>query len=723
MITRYALDQVLVAMLLCTPFAAPSAARAGRHAVFYVAPAGADSNSGAFSAPFATLERARDAVRAERKRAPGTACTVYLRGGLYPLHATVAFNERDSGQAGAPVLFKAWAGEEVRLSGGVRIASGRVGPVSDSTVANRLITRVRDKILQIDIAGVPADMSRLQPHGFGRPYSMPPPELFGRERAYVLARWPNRGYTGYDRVVAEGSRPCDGDTSGRGGVIVYQAGRIDRWQHAEEPWISGFFHYGFADDAVAVGKVDSGKKELTTAQPTFYGFAAGEKFNGFYGFNMLEEIDLPGEYYLDRRRQRIYFYPFDHEDFSDLSLSLCEAPLLAIENAACLRFEGITFECTRGMGACIEGGHDIQFISCTFRNIGTIALCFGQGVGPDGRPASRMLGHFKEYLYSHQTWDRHCGSSHLVENCEIYNIGAGGIILGGGDRITLTPGHNRVSNCAIHDFNRHEKSYRGAINLDGVGNIIDHNEIYNCPGVAIHLNGNDHRIEYNILHDAVTDGHDMGALYYGRNPGERGTIVRYNYFHHIGPREGLIMSIYHDDGACGMQVYGNLFYKPGTVAVMIGGGSDIVYRNNIFVDVPLAFHIDNRVQNWAGAEFAGPDGLYRRRLEEVGYDRSPYAEAYPELCHYWEAPFGLPRRNLIEDNLFCSVGQFHNGAPEWVQTGRNYFTDGDPGFAQMARMDFRLRSDASVYALLPDFKMLPLAEMGRQRPARSAAVK
>jgi hypothetical protein len=44
------------------------------------------------------------------------------------------------------------------------------------------------------------------------------------------------------------------------------------------------------------------------------------------------------------------------------------------------------------------------------------------------------------------------------------------------------------------------------------------------------LTENDHLIEYNIIHDAVTDGHDMGAIYYGRNPSEQGNIVRYNYF-------------------------------------------------------------------------------------------------------------------------------------------------------------------------------------------------
>ena len=106
-------------------------------------------------------------------------------------------------------------------------------------------------------------------------------------------------------------------------------------------------------------------------------------------------------------------------------------------------------------------------------------------------------------------------------------------------------------------------------------------------------------MEYNKIHHAVTDGDDMGAIYYGRDPSERGNKVRNNFFHDIGNDHGLIVSVYRDDGACGMEVTGNIFFKAGRHDVLIGGGSDNVYRNNIFIGSATVFHLDNRLMGWA----------------------------------------------------------------------------------------------------------------------------
>jgi hypothetical protein len=681
---------------------------------YYISLTGSDKNNGSINSPFASIAKARDVIREDKLKSPQTSFTVYLREGIYHISQTIEFDKRDFYKDDSPVIFRSYKNEPVRISGGIKIESNRIGKVTDTTISNRFIARVKDNILQINYAGLNIDEGKILPHGFGRPYTKTQMELFGRQNAYFLGRWPNKGYTPIKSVIDKGSRLCDGDSSNRGGAFEYDATRVGRWKNSEEPWIAGFFCYGFADDAVAVKSIDLETKRITTATATFYGFSSGESFNAFYGFNILEDIDVPGEYFVDKKNKRIYFFPYDNEDYSDLSLSLFEEPLIVFDNTSNVYFENIIFECTRGMGAYIEGGSDIHFSSCTFRNIGTVAICLGQGVDERGTPASRKLGDFKGYLYSNQTWNRNCGKDHLIENCEIYNTGAGGVILGGGDRLTLTRGNNRITNCSIHDFNRYEKTYRGGINVDGVGNVIDHNEIFDCPGVAIHLNGNDHLIEYNIIHDAVTDGHDMGAIYYGRNPSEQGNVVRYNYFHHNGNKDGVIMSMYHDDGACGMSVYGNVFYKPGNVAVMIGGGNDIVYRNNIFIDVPLSFHIDNRLQNWGGEEFISQNGVYRKRLKEVGIDKLPYSDAYPNLANYWNDNLGFPKRNLIENNIFYNVGQIQNGSLEWLQLGKNIITKIDPGFESYSKMNFKLRKDSEMFAALPDFENIPFEKMGRE---------
>ncbi len=680
---------------------------------FYVSLTGSDKNDGSKNSPFASIEKVRDAAREYKQNDPETSCIVYLRQGSYNITKTIEFDERDSYKDNSSLTFKTYGDEVVRISGGINIPENKISKVEDTTISKRFITRVKDNILQVDISGLNIDEGKIPPRGFGRPYAITQMELFGAQNAYFLARWPNKGYVPIKKVIEKGARLSEGDTSGKTAVFEYDPERVGRWKNSEEPWIAGFFGYGFAHDAVRVRNIDTEKKQIT-ADPSYYGFSDGESFNAFYGFNIPEDIDIPGEYFVDKKNKRIYFIPFDNENLSDLSLSIIDEPLIALENSSNISFENIIFECTRGMGIYIEGGNDIHFNSCTFRNIGTVAVCFGKGVDEKGNPASRVLGNFKEYLYSNQTWERNCGNDHLINNCEIYNTGAGGVILGGGNRLTLRRGNNRVTNCLIKNVNRNEKSYRGAINIDGVGNVIDHNEISDCPGVAIHLNGNEHLIEYNIIHDVVTDGHDMGAIYYGRNPSEQGNIVRYNYFHHNGNKDGITMSVYHDDGACGMHVYGNVFYKPGNVAVMIGGGNDIVYRNNIFIDTQLAFHIDNRLQNWGGEEFIKNNGVYNKRLEEVAVNKLPYSDAYPNLSKYWTDNLGLPKRNIIENNLFVGVDQLHNGSSEWVIVGKNLMMNSDPGFESYSKMNFKLKKDSKVFSELSDFENIPFEKMGRQ---------
>ena len=51
-----------------------------------------------------------------------------------------------------------------------------------------------------------------------------------------------------------------------------------------------------------------------------------------------------------------------------------------------------------------------------------------------------------------------------------------------------------------------------------------------------------------------------------------------------------------DDGARGMAVYGNVFYKAGYRTALIGGGSDNPYNNNIFIESPVVIYVDNRMQ-------------------------------------------------------------------------------------------------------------------------------
>lgn len=689
----------------------------------FVAPNGSDkTGKGSLDKPFASLERARDEIRQLKKAGKAAnSFQVNLRGGTYFRDHTFVLNEEDAGTEDYPVIYSAFKDENVTIHGGISIPVEKAKKITNKKILERIPVSARDKVQQVNLKSLGIrDYGNLRPRGFGRPYQPAPLELFCNNEAMKLSRWPNDSLVRIGKVLDTGSIPRNGDYSDRGGKFTYDITRPERWKDAKEIWISGFFRYGYADDAVRVANIDLIDKTITTGQATMYGFDGGREFQRWYAYNLLEEIDQPGEYFIDREQGILYFFPPEGK-LNSIDLSVLEAPMVTIENGSNIQFRNITFECSRGIGMYIERGKNNTVESCVFRNLGEVAVSIGKGILPfkdlkhagTGTPASGVLGSILSHIYDNTTFNREAGTGHLITGCHIYNTGTGGISLGGGDRLTLEKGNNRVENCRIHDFNRLDRSYKVGINIDGVGNVIRNCEIYNCPGSAILLHGNDHLIELNIIHHAVIDGDDMGAIYYGRDPSERGNKVRNNFFHHIGNEHGMIMAVYHDDGACGMEVTGNVFYKAGSRTVMIGGGQDNVYRNNIFIDCPLAFHLDNRQQGWAKGNLE-KGGIFEQRLNAVNFKQAPYSTAYPQLLNYFENSPALPQRNFIEYNVFVNIKMIHNGSPEWSYIGKNYIACSDPGFVDAGKMNFELKPSSEVFKLLPDFKAIPFSKIGLQ---------
>ena len=130
------------------------------------------------------------------------------------------------------------------------------------------------------------------------------------------------------------------------------------------------------------------------------------------------------------------------------------------------------------------------------RNLGIVAVCMGKGVTPDplyrhdgytGQPLSRALGSWHEHIYENTTYNREAGTRQGVVNCNIYNIGQGGVSLGGGDRITLTPAGNFVENCRIHDFNRWGRTYKDLIQRFWTmrGHQLRYQNGFDCQGLWV----------------------------------------------------------------------------------------------------------------------------------------------------------------------------------------------------------------------------------------------
>jgi hypothetical protein len=711
----------------------------------YVSPRGNDDNPGTIEKPFLTLERARDAVRALRRASPETerqAVTVRLRGGTYQLSRTFELTRIDGGSPGAPVTYAAYGDEPVRISGGIGIPSSAFQPVREKGVLLRLPPESREHVIQADLRALGIrDFGKHRQFGHGLPVVPAPMELFWNDSVMQLARYPNTGAIALGPIIDPGSMPREGDYTDRGGRFRYTDPRHARWAGVSGVWLQGFFNHGFADDKIRIAGIDTVRREVTLASPHMYSLASGQNFNLYVAHNILEELDQAGEWYVDTTSGMLLLWPPGDIAKARVAVSVLEQPLLALDNASSCTLRGLTFEIGRGLGISIEGGTSNRIDSCIIRNVGTVGIMLGQGSRQtfphitaddyDGVPSSREVGSFHSHSYLNTVWERNAGEQHTIEGCEVYNTGSGGIILGGGSKKSLTPGGNRVTDCRIHDFNRRNKAGAAGVIVDGCGNIVVHNEIYNADLQAIIVHGNDHLFAYNHIHHVALNSNDASAWYLGRDPSDQGNIVRRNFFHDVGrPDRKWMMGVYCDDATCGVLIEGNVFYRVASYGtVYSNGGHDIVVKNNIFIEgFGPAYQLKSMWYDFGMHQlpyFFGEKGIYTRRLTRaVDIRKPPYSERYPLLKDWLDLlPGGhtyvgmRPRRNVFDRNVLVKYEETFRLVGKYAQTdfGENYITQSDSVFVDPERLDFRLKENCPVYRELPGFESIPFGQIGPRR--------
>lgn len=688
----------LAACLMQGPPATPrtiTAPTAQPGEIVYISTQGNDRWSGRFAepkadgsdGPFATLERARDAIREMKKaaRLPAGGAVVQIRAGTYPRSATFQLQQEDCGTAAGPIVYRAYQNEVVRFSGGRKVNAFE--PVTDTAVRSRLDPAARDKVIRVDLKAQGInEFGRLRQRGFGRFVEPSGLEVFFQDKPMQLARWPNEGW----------ARIAGAPDGQEGHTFSYDVDRRNQWADSDDIWVYGYWTYDWADSFEHVTAIDKLNKVVKTAAVGPYGYTAGQRF---YFLNVLEELDSAGEWYLDRSSGILYLWPPEPLDTAQVTVSLLEEPLVTLEDVSYVTLQGLTFECARGNGVIVFGGAHNLIAGCTFRNLGDVAVSIGNGVDD-----------YANHIYDNSTWNRNGGTDHGVVSCDIHDTGEGGIMLGGGDRKTLMPAGNYAVNNHLWNSNRIARTYRPAIAIDGVGNRVANNLIHDLPHFGIWLHGNDHVIEYNEIHHACMETNDAGAFYMGRDFTERGNVVRFNYFHDLGAGD-LVQSVYLDDCASGTLMYGNVIQRGGC-GVMVGGGRDNIVENNLFIDCHPAVHVDARGMGWASSWFNGQDPILMNRLKAVHHDKPPYSEHYPKLVDLLQDHPDFPKGNHILRNIRVG-GQWLDlldGLEEKVIDIKDNFTEGDPGLVAPDQQDFHLKVDSPALKL--GFKPIPLEKIG-----------
>lgn len=675
----------------------------------YIAPDGRDTSDGSEAAPFATLERARAAVRTilrePHRVVPAGGVNVILRGGVYVRDQPFTLGKEDSLGPEIPVTWRSAPHETARLVGGRRLSPGWFRPVTQaSPVWPRLARAAQGNVLEVDLRahGI-TDYGQLVPRGMHHP-DHGALELFVDGEPLPLAQWPDAqaaplqgmdtGFSRIEKVIT----PAE---------LTIPDADLARWAHADQMWLHGYWGNFWSDFHLRAAAIDPAKKTVTLAEAPRYAMKAGMPFRVY---NLLEEITTPGEWFLDRTTGKLYVWPTANWSRSEIFVSTLAGELVTLKDTAGIVLDGLVLEQSWSGLLAIEGGAHNTIRRCVLRNAGTDAVTIS-------------------------------GSDNGLTGCVVENTGECGVRLSGGDRASLAPAGNYVRDSRISHFSRWTRTYTPGIELQGVGQIVANNLICDAPHAAILFFGNDHRIEFNDIHDVCRFSCDAGAIYAGRRWDFRGTVIRYNFIHRLhSPLEEPDLgenAVYLDDCISGTTVTGNIMYDITGDGILCNGGRDNVMTGNLLVRCGTALEITAFAVEHA-TDKAGSSWNLLEKLREDGvqYQSGPWARAYPPLAAIppdWTAlrapgaRWLYPEHDTFAGNIVWQTGRFlqrrYIGEPAIfaaVFTPRNNLEHDDPRFRDAARADFTLPPDSPAFAL-PDFAPIPFAAIGPANHSLSAS--
>lgn len=650
---------------------------------FYVSPQGNDKWSGRFDAPnktgtdgpFATLTRARDAVREARAADAETSCTVLVRGGLYCLREPLQFGPQDSGAEGTPVTYAAYPGERPVVSGGRLITGWEQGP---------------DKLWTVALPEVKA----------GEWYFR---QLFVNGERRTRARQPNEGY-----LLTAGPLPeFPSPNRERGNAAAcmgfqYKPGDIKPWADLED--VNLFLYHSWTASLHWIADLDEAARTVRFTAPSGWPVCYWEREQRYHLEGFREALDQPGEWYLDRKAGVLYYWPLPGED-------LAKAQIVAPALAHIVELQG-----DPTLGLPVE---HLTFRGLSFQHADWV---LDRNQPADGQAAIFLTGALFARGARHCTLEE-CEVAHvggygiwfeqgcqddLISQCEVHDLGGGGIKVGEAvsrddDRI-LTQ-RITVDNCFIHDG--------GHVFPAGVGvwigrnsyNRITHNEIcdFFYTGVSVGwswgyapTSAHDNLVEWNHIHHiGMGVLSDMGGIYtLGQSPGTR---LAHNLIHDIYHYKFGAAAIYPDEGSSDILIENNLCYDTSTGGFSQHYGRDNLVRNNIFAfgangDVRVA-----RVEEHHSVDF---------------YRNIVYSDDGILVGANWVRAKLKSDYNCWWDTLLREEADFDgwNLMERREQGYDEHSIVADPGFVAPERRDFRLKPDSP--ALQVGFKPFDLSGTG-----------
>lgn len=638
----------------------------------YVSTCGNDNWSGLYPAPvpdgndgpLATIEAARDKIRAIRLSLNVTEpINVFIRKGRYSISKTIIFTPDDSN-----VTYSNYEGENVILDCGRKISGWK----------KTIINGVNGYVVEIpDVKNGKWYFRQLFVNG-------------ERKRRTIL---PEHEFFKIKDTPEKPGGLFDGSNS-----FYFNKGDIKKWRNLSDIEIIVF--HKWIEERMPISQVNEETDLVVSFRKSVM---ALEKNTRYRVENIFEALKEPGQWYLDRHSGLLYYIFKEGETIDNLEVY---APYLTqairiegiveksrfVEN---LIFKGITIEHTDWVQVdekmassaqaaykvpgvvFIRGARNCKFENCEIRHCGWYGIEISEG----------------------------CSDIRITGN-SIYDMGAGGIKINGGDAMSplcMRTNSITVENNHIYDCGNVFYSAVGILLMHATNNILSNNHIHDlyysgisCGwvwGYGENISKNN-IIENNLIHDIGKNLlSDMGGIYtLGVQPG---TVIRGNIIYNLNKAEYGAWGIYLDEGSSHILVENNLCAFTNSQIFHQHYGRENIVRNNIFAFGEEGIIALSKKESHNSLTFERNILLTSRKPFFVfGYGCQDTGGLISDINIFWDTSgekgdWGI----LSRSNKRISFSDAHEKGFDT----HSLFVD--PLFLNPLELDFRLKSETAVRSI------------------------